>query len=50
MYNPNGYVDIVRSSHVLNSNNLHGTKMYVFETPSCTEIDTIEDFEYFGVN
>ena len=46
MYNPNGYVDIVRSSHVLNSNNLHGTKMYVFETPACTEIDTIEDFEY----
>lgn len=46
MYNPNGYVDIVRSSHVLNSNNLHGTKMYVFETPSCNEIDTIEDFKY----
>jgi CMP-N,N'-diacetyllegionaminic acid synthase len=46
MYIPNGYVDIVRLSHVLYSNNLHGNKMYVFETPQCTEVDRFEDFDY----
>jgi CMP-N,N'-diacetyllegionaminic acid synthase len=25
---------------------LHGDKMLVFESPQCTEIDSIEDFEY----
>jgi N-acylneuraminate cytidylyltransferase len=47
-YNPNGYIDIVKASHVLNSANLHGERMYVYETPSCTEIDTLEDFEYLN--
>jgi N-acylneuraminate cytidylyltransferase len=46
MYNPDGYIDIVRSSHVLNSETMHGDKMLVFESPRCTEIDTAEDFEY----
>lgn len=46
VYNPNGYIDIVKSSHVLNHKNLHGENMYVFETPQCNEIDTLEDFEY----
>mgnify|MGYP006078927205 FL=1 len=47
-YNPNGYVDIVKASHVLNSNNLHGERMYVYETPVCTEIDIQEDFDYLN--
>ena len=46
MYNPDGYIDIVRSSHVLNDKTLHGDKMLVFESPRCTEIDTAADFEY----
>jgi CMP-N,N'-diacetyllegionaminic acid synthase len=46
IYNPDGYVDIVRSSHVLHNTTLHGEKMLVFESPQCTEIDTKEDFEY----
>ncbi len=46
MYNPNGYVDIVRSSHVLHNSTLHGEKMLVFESPQCGEIDKQEDFEY----
>jgi len=46
MYNPDGYVDIVRSSHVLHSTTLHGEKMLVFESPQCDEIDTKEDFEF----
>lgn len=46
VYNPNGYVDIVKSSVVLNSGCLHGHNMYVFETPHCQEIDNADDFEY----
>ena len=46
IYNPDGYVDIVRSSHVLHNTTLHGDKMLVFESPQCTEIDSMEDFEY----
>jgi len=46
MYNPDGYVDIVRSSHVLHHTTLHGDKMLVFESPQCTEIDSMDDFEY----
>ena len=46
IYNPDGYIDIVRSSHVLNGETLHGDKMLVFESPRCTEIDTAADFEY----
>ena len=46
VYNPNGYVDVVKSSHVLNSDNLHGSKMYVYETSNTVEIDTEREFEY----
>ena len=46
IYNPDGYVDIVRSSHVLHHTTLHGEKMLVFESPQCEEIDKQEDFEY----
>ena len=46
MYNPDGYVDIVLSSHVLHNTTLHGEKMLVFESPQCGEIDKQEDFEY----
>jgi len=46
VYVPNGYVDIVRISHVLKNTTLHGDKMLVFETPPVAEIDTKEDFEY----
>ena len=46
VYNPNGYVDIVKASHVLNSSNLHGKDMYVLESPNVSEIDTVEDFEF----
>jgi len=45
-YNPDGYIDIVRASHVLVNPTLHGNKMLVFESPLCTEIDTEADFEY----
>ena len=43
---PNGYVDIVKSSHVMNSDNLHGENMIGFETKVCSEIDSIEELDY----
>ena len=46
IYNPDGYVDIVRSSHVLHNTTLHGEKMLVFESPQCIELDTQDDFDY----
>ena len=46
VFNPNGHIDIVKASHVLNSSNLHGDKMFVFVTPNTSEIDTSDDFEY----
>ena len=46
VYIPNGYIDIVRASHVLKNRTLHGEKMLIFKTPPVIEIDTKEDFEY----
>ena len=46
VYIPNGYIDIVRSSYVMQNEDLHGYKMFVFETPPVNEIDTIEDFNF----
>ena len=46
VYIPNGYVDIVRSSYVLNSSNLHGNRMLVFDTPQINEVDTDNELKY----
>lgn len=48
VYNPDGHIDIVRSSYVLNNSNLHGNKMLIFESPQTIEIDTKSDFEYLS--
>jgi CMP-N,N'-diacetyllegionaminic acid synthase len=46
VYVPDGYIDILKSSVIINENTLHGNKMLVFESPHCVEVDTIEDFKY----
>lgn len=46
VYNPNGYVDILKLSYLLNNKSLHGDKMIVYETPLLDEVDTMEDFNY----
>ena len=46
VYVPNGYIDIVRSSHVLKKDELHGNQMFIFPTPVCTEVDTREELDY----
>jgi N-acylneuraminate cytidylyltransferase len=46
IYIPDGYIDILKSSVILDSGTLHGDKMLVFESPFCVEVDTKDDFEY----
>lgn len=45
-YYPNGYVDIIKTSHVLATGNLHGPRMLGFVTPVTAEVDRAEDFDY----
>lgn len=46
VYQPNGYVDIVKSETILKLNSLHGPKILSFLTPNVGEIDTPDDFDY----
>ncbi len=42
---PDGYVDVVKPAVILASGLLHGEKMLGFESPRCTEVDTVTDLE-----
>ncbi len=44
-YSSNGYVDILRSSFIEHSNQIHGNQVYGFKTEVVTEVDSIEEFE-----
>ena len=46
IYIPNGYVDVVRASYMLNNEDIHGEKIMAFQTPVCTEVDTKEELDY----
>ena len=46
VYIPDGYVDIVKASYLLNNEKTHGENIISFESPVCTEIDSIEEFNY----
>jgi N-acylneuraminate cytidylyltransferase len=46
VYIPDGYVDIVKASYMLNNKKIHGDQMICFESPVCTEVDSTEEFEY----
>ena len=46
VYIPDGFVDIVKSSFVMKNKEIHGDKMIGFESPVCTEVDSVEEFEY----
>jgi len=45
VYIPDGYVDILKASYVLNSESLHGERMLGFVSPVCHEIDRENDLE-----
>ena len=46
VYIPDGYVDVIKASHVMNNDTLHGENMIGFESPVCTEVDSPQEFEY----
>lgn len=45
-YQPNGYVDILRGSHILKHHNLYGDRILAYKTPRVTEVDSPEELEY----
>ena len=45
-YVANGYVDVLDPNYILKENKLHGDKIFAFQTPVVTEVDSIEDLEY----
>jgi N-acylneuraminate cytidylyltransferase len=45
-YSPNGYVDILRTSHILENHLLHGNRVMGYVTDFAIEVDTIDDFEF----
>ena len=45
-YDPNGYVDIIRSDFVSRQESLHGPRILAVVTPVAVEIDGPEDFAY----
>lgn len=46
VYIPDGYVDVLKSSFIIESGSLFGNKMLGFVSSFCAEIDTVEDFEF----
>lgn len=46
VYIPDGYVDIIKTSFVVNSHQLHGNHMIGFISPDCVEVDSIKEFEF----
>ncbi len=45
-YQANGYVDIIKTSFVLENKKVHGDKVIGYITPHVFEVDTLEDFDY----
>lgn len=46
VYIPDGYVDVVKATHVMNHETIHGNNMIGFLSPVCTEVDSLQEFEY----
>jgi CMP-N,N'-diacetyllegionaminic acid synthase len=46
VFHPDGYVDIIKASTVLEENSLTGNRMLAFPSPGGGDIDRPEDFEY----
>ena len=45
VFAPNGYVDILRVSHIVEKDNLHGDKILAYQTPKVIEVDTPENIK-----
>jgi len=45
-YQPNGYIDIIKTTYIIENNKLHGDHVAAFVTPYVVEVDTSDDFDY----
>ena len=45
-YFPNGYIDILRTSYILENHLLHGNRVMGYITDFAIEVDTIDDFKF----
>ncbi len=50
VYQPDGYVDILVTKHIMNSSSLHGPKILAYTSPDTGEIDSKEDFRFTEYN
>ncbi len=46
VYIPDGYVDIIKTSFIINNEEIHGDRMIGYESPVCSEVDSLEEFNY----
>lgn len=44
VYIPDGYVDVIKTDFVISHGILHGERMLGYESPTCIEVDTEDDF------
>jgi len=47
-YAPNGYIDILKTSYILNNHLLHGNHVMEFITEFATEVDTLDEYEFLN--
>lgn len=47
IYKPNGYVDILKTKHLLKNKNIYGNQILKFVTPKIIEIDDLDDLKLF---
>ena len=40
---PNGYVDVIRRSTVIEKKMMHGNKILAYQSPYCLEVDSAEE-------
>lgn len=45
VYSPNGYVDVLRASQILNSQSVHGTSILGYITQPCHDLDSVDDWD-----
>ncbi|PJZ86300.1 cytidylyltransferase domain-containing protein [Leptospira harrisiae] len=45
VYIPDGYVDVVKSSFILNTELFHGNRVIGYVSPACTEVDSPEELD-----
>ncbi len=47
-YEPNGYVDILKTDFLMSRKKIHGHRVIGFQTPRVADIDTPDDFDYLA--